>query len=142
AWSSQRGLDVQPPALTDADASRLRALREAVSRLVGGEPPTGTAASFPASLTLSSSGEVMLEPAGSGWRWLASALWGQILLGQRDGLWERVKRCRNHECGAVFYDRSKNNSGVWHDAKTCGNAANLRASRARRRERERSATGR
>ncbi|WP_230981726.1 CGNR zinc finger domain-containing protein [Mycobacterium malmoense] len=47
-----------------------------------------------------------------------------------------MKRCRNHRCASTFYDRSKNNSGVWHSVKTCGNAANLRASRARRRERD------
>jgi predicted RNA-binding Zn ribbon-like protein len=141
-WSSQRGLDVQPPPLTDADVSRLRALRETISQLVAGAPPAGAKASFSASLTLSDSGEVDLEPAGAGWRWLASALWAEVLLGQRDGTWERVKRCRNHDCGAAFYDRSRNNSGVWHDARTCGNAANLRASRARRRAQEASAKAR
>ena len=82
-------------------------------------------------------GAVQLEPNGSGWRWLASALWGEILLSQQAGTWRRIKRCHNHRCGSTFYDRSKNTSGVWHDVKTSGNAANLRASRARRRERER-----
>jgi len=33
----------------------------------------------------------------------------------------------------AFFDRSRNNSGVWHDVKFCGNAANLRAFRARQR---------
>jgi predicted RNA-binding Zn ribbon-like protein len=45
----------------------------------------------------------------------------------------RLKLCRNPECAVAFYDRSKNSSAVWHNVKTCGNAANLRASRARRR---------
>jgi predicted RNA-binding Zn ribbon-like protein len=36
-------------------------------------------------------------------------------------------------CPCAFYDRSRNNSRVWHDVRTCGNVANLRASRARRR---------
>jgi predicted RNA-binding Zn ribbon-like protein len=35
----------------------------------------------------------------------------------------------------AFFDRSRNNSGVWHDVAACGNAINLRASRARRRAR-------
>ncbi|MFD7480728.1 CGNR zinc finger domain-containing protein [Streptomyces sp. NPDC059837] len=30
--------------------------------------------------------------------------------------------------------RSLNNSGVWHDVRTCGNVANLRAFRQRRRK--------
>jgi CGNR zinc finger len=137
-WSAERGLDVQPPPLGDADASKLRALRDTIAGLVAGEPQAGRGTGgASASLTLSETGEVRLEPAGTGWRWLASALWGEILLSQRDGTWRRIKRCHNHRCGSTFFDRSKNNSGVWHDVKTCGNAANLRASRARRRERDR-----
>ncbi len=66
-------------------------------------------------------------------RWLASAVWGEVLLAQRDGRWERLKVCRNPACPCAFYDRSRNNSRVWHDVHTCGNVANLRASRARRR---------
>jgi predicted RNA-binding Zn ribbon-like protein len=89
---------------------------------------------------MSDDGAVRLEPSGTGWRWLASALWAEILLSQHADSWRRIKQCHNHRCGSTFFDRSKNNSGVWHDVKTCGNAANLRASRARRRERER-ATG-
>jgi predicted RNA-binding Zn ribbon-like protein len=136
-WSALRGLDVEPPALNDADLAKLRALRDAIARLVAGEPVAGAGRSIPASLALSDTGEVLLEPSGSGWRWIASALWGEILLGQLAGTWRRVKRCHSHKCNSTFYDRSKNNSGVWHDVKTCGNAANLRASRARRRERDR-----
>jgi predicted RNA-binding Zn ribbon-like protein len=41
--------------------------------------------------------------------------------------------CRNPRCRVAFYDRSRNNSGVWHDVRTCGNAANLRAHRERQR---------
>jgi predicted RNA-binding Zn ribbon-like protein len=131
---------VRPPLLGEADLPRLRSLRTTIGTLVAHEPPPGTATgAVAASLTVSDSGEVRLEPSGSGWRWLASALWGEILLSQQAGTWRRVKRCHNHRCGSTFYDRSKNNSGVWHDVKTCGNAANLRASRARRRERQRTA---
>lgn len=133
-WSVLRGTDLRPPALDDADLARLRAVRVTISNLVDGEPPGGRGAGpVLASFALSDGGEVRLDPSGTGWRWLASALWGEILLGQHAGSWRRIKRCHNHQCGTAFYDRSKNNSGVWHDVKTCGNAANLRASRARRR---------
>ncbi|MGO9924940.1 MAG: CGNR zinc finger domain-containing protein [Mycobacterium sp.] len=139
-WSALRGLDVQSPPLDDADVAKLRSLRDAIAKLVAGEPPTARRTdAISASFALSKTGEVRLEPAGSGWRWLASALWGEILLSQQDGTWRRIKRCHNHHCASTFYDRSKNNSGVWHNVKTCGNAANLRASRARRRERDRAA---
>lgn len=136
AWSAARGMDVRAPALDDADLAKLRALRARIDSLVAGEAPGGGSA-VPAALVVTDAGEVRLEPSGTGWRWLASALWAEILLSQHADTWRRIKQCHNHRCGSTFYDRSKNNSGVWHDVKTCGNAANLRASRARRRERER-----
>jgi hypothetical protein len=139
SWSTVRGLDAQPPSLSEADLSKLRALRDTITKLVTGERVAGGVRPVPASLGLSDTGEVLLQPAGSGWRWLASALYGEILLSQREDTWRRIKRCHNHLCSTTFYDRSKNNSGVWHDVKTCGNRANLRASRARRRERDRTA---
>lgn len=139
-WSSARGVDLQPPELAGADLVKLRALRTTVEQLLSGEPSSARGAgAVVASFTLTDAGEVRLDPSGSGWRWLASALWGEILLSQQAGTWRRIKQCHNHRCGATFYDRSKNNSGVWHDVKTCGNAINLRASRARRRERDRAA---
>jgi predicted RNA-binding Zn ribbon-like protein len=141
AWSALRGVDAEPPALNDADLSKLRAVRDTIAKLVAGEPPDRRGiGSVSASFTLSHDGEVRLEPTGTGWRWLASLLWSEILLSQLADTWRRIKRCHNHECSSTFYDRSKNNSGVWHDVKTCGNAANLRASRARRRERDRAAS--
>lgn len=139
AWSAARGVDLVPPTLDEADLAKLRGLRAQIDSLVAGEAPSGRSA-VPASLVMSDDGAVRLEPSGTGWRWLASALWAEILLSQHADSWRRIKQCHNHRCGSTFFDRSKNNSGVWHDVKTCGNAANLRASRARRRERER-ATG-
>jgi predicted RNA-binding Zn ribbon-like protein len=50
---------------------------------------------------------------------------------QRLDTWRRLKICRNEVCSLSFYDRSRNNSAVWHDSRVCGNAAYLRASRAR-----------
>jgi len=139
-WSALRGVDAQAPALDDAGLAKLRALRGTIAKIVAGEPPDdrgiGSIRSVSGSFALSSTGEVRLEPAGSGWRWMASVLWIEIFLSQQHDTWRRIKTCRNHQCGSTFYDRSKNNSGVWCDVKTCGNAANLRASRARRRERE------
>jgi predicted RNA-binding Zn ribbon-like protein len=139
-WSALRGVRAEPPSLSDADLPKLRALRSTIAQLVRGEAVDPRAvASISAAFALSDNGDVRLEPAGSGWRWFASALWGETLLSQQAGTWQRIKQCHNGECGATFYDRSKNSSGVWCNVKTCGNIANLRASRARRRERERAA---
>ena len=136
-WSRLRGVDAEPPALNDADLAKLRALRDTVTELLAGHQLDGRGVGgVSASFALSDTGEVQLVPTGSGWRWLASALWGEILLSQQADTWRRLKQCHRHGCDSTFYDRSKNNSGVWHNVKTCGNAENLRASRARRRERE------
>jgi predicted RNA-binding Zn ribbon-like protein len=139
-WSQLRGVDAEPPTLQAADLPKLRALRDALARALNGQGLNaqgvgGVSASF----ALSDTGEVQLIPAGTGWRWVASALWGEVLLSQQADTWRRLKQCHRHGCRSTFYDRSKNNSGVWHNVKTCGNAENLRASRARRRERERAA---
>ena len=52
---------------------------------------------------------------------------------QQAGLWPRLKLCHNADCRCAFFDTSRNNSGVWHDVSTCGNTANLRAFRERKR---------
>jgi hypothetical protein len=139
-WSELRGIPTEAPSLRDADLPKLRALRGSIVRLLNGAAADGPGlGSVSASFALSDTWEVRLEPAGSGWCWLASALWGEILLSQQAGTWRRLKQCHNDSCESTFYDRSKNSSGVWCNVKTCGNVANLRASRARRRERERAA---
>ena len=73
-------------------------------------------------------------PQGSPGEWLESAIWAQVLLAQADGTWPRLKLCRREACGSAFYDLSRNNSGVWHDVRTCGNVVNLRASRLRKKQ--------
>lgn len=78
-------------------------------------------------------GHVRPVPRGSGWRLLASLAAIEVFKAQQDGSWSRIKTCRNPRCAVAFFDRSRNNSGVWHDVKVCGNAANLRAYRARQR---------
>jgi predicted RNA-binding Zn ribbon-like protein len=132
-WSGEDGIDATPPVLSDADVAKLHGLRETIAKLVAGQSVRMGSGSVSASFAVSEHGDVRLEPVGGGWRWYAAALWTEILRSQQGDTWRRIKRCRNPECASTFYDRSKNNSGVWHDVKTCGNAANLRASRARRR---------
>src|SRR5918911_70804 len=85
------------------------------------------------SLVPDADGWVRIVPTGRGTRWLASALWAEALLAQQAGLWSRLKLCHNVDCRAAFFDTSRNNSGVWHDVSTCGNTANLRAFRERKR---------
>ncbi|WP_030142873.1 CGNR zinc finger domain-containing protein [Mycetocola saprophilus] len=141
------------------DPARLRELRDALRAALTesavaaeeadsyphGDPVVGASADPapapagfpPATITLGlrPDGTVAPTPAGTGW----DAALAEVLLrayrSQLEGTWPRLKVCRNPECGVAFYDRSRNSSGVWHDALVCGNVANLRASRARKRER-------
>jgi predicted RNA-binding Zn ribbon-like protein len=84
-------------------------------------------------MQLGGDGQVRPEPRGIGWRRVAAMALIEIFQAQQAGTWQRLKMCRNDRCGTTFFDRSRNNSGVWHDVKVCGNAANLRAYRARKR---------
>jgi predicted RNA-binding Zn ribbon-like protein len=56
-----------------------------------------------------------------------------ILVAQQHELWPRLRACRKPLLGD-FYDSSKNQARVWHTISVCGSLINLRASRARRRE--------
>jgi len=118
---------------TEADLDDLRALRRELTTVLHGEDAATRERTVSASLVIMPGGEVRLEPAGTGPERLSSAVWGEVFLAQQNDTWRRLKLCRNAPCSSAFYDRSKNNSGVWHDVKVCGNAVNLRASRARRR---------
>lgn len=79
-------------------------------------------------------GSVHFMPKGRGWKLVLGPVALEVRRAQDAGAWARLKTCKNDLCRGAFYDRSRNNSGVWHDVRTCGNAANLRASRERRRQ--------
>jgi len=79
-------------------------------------------------------GTVHFMPKGRGWKLILGPVALEMRRAQDAGLWARLKTCKNDLCRGAFYDRSRNNSGVWHDVRTCGNTANLRASRERRRQ--------
>ena len=138
-WSRVSGLPAPVLLLSSTDLRSLRRLRTTFEMVVlaggraaghdGALPP----ADVPVSLVPDAEGWVRMVPTGRGTRWLASALWAEALLAQQAGLWQRLKLCHNADCRAAFFDTSRNNSGVWHDVSTCGNTANLRAFRERRR---------
>jgi predicted RNA-binding Zn ribbon-like protein len=139
-WSRVASLPAPVLLLSSTDLRSLRRLRatfEGVILAGAGRTPVPDSvlppADVPVSLVPDADGWVRIVPAGRGTRWLASALWAEALLAQQAGLWPRLKLCHNAECRAAFFDTSRNNSGVWHDVSTCGNTANLRAFRERRR---------
>lgn len=64
--------------------------------------------------TATSTGTILWLPTGLGWRWLQSALMGEILLSQHTMTWQRLKQCGNDGCRATFYDSSWDISSVCH----------------------------
>ena len=133
-WARNRSGAAPVIEMTAADLPELRALRARFERMAG-HHDAGPSAPVSATVVPGADGTVELVPAGTGWHWLASALWIETFRAQQAGTWPRLKVCRNPDCASAFYDTSRNNSGVWDNVKTCGNAANLRASRERRRAR-------
>lgn len=131
SWQARTGTPAGVGRIASPDLTQLRRLRRDVERHLLRVEPVDVP-SVRASLAVDADGVVRLRPVGSGARWISSAVWGEVLLAQHDGRWERLKVCRNPDCPCAFYDHSRNNSRVWHDVRTCGNVANLRASRARR----------
>ncbi|MFE4827743.1 CGNR zinc finger domain-containing protein [Streptomyces sp. NPDC056672] len=146
-WARVRGLDAPDCTLSASDPRTLRDLRAAFAEMIaaaGSDAPGSdrTGHGVPVRLAPDAQGQVRMIPVGRGPQWLESALWSETLLAQQAGLWPRLKLCRSVACGSAFYDTSRNNSGVWHDVRICGNAVNLRASRERRKSRESTRTDR
>jgi hypothetical protein len=119
-WSRLRDGDFRAPRLTDADAGRLRYLRDMLDS--GFDAGFDTEPRVPGlhatvGLTLRGS-EVSWTPSGDGWQWLYSVIMGEVLIAQLSGLWSRVKQCRNQECRATFFDRTWDKREIWHDSLT------------------------
>jgi predicted RNA-binding Zn ribbon-like protein len=125
-----------PAAVKPADLAELRRLRGAISGFLSRQDTAGDKPqAFPpvrADLTLDADG-VEVRPAGPGWKLLAGLMLRILYDAQLTGELRRLKICPNEWCLVAFYDRSKNNSAIWHNSATCGNIVNVRASRARRR---------
>ena len=150
-WAADRGLEPADLALAETDLQPLRDLRAMVQAMLAepaepvpaadgggdgtpGEPVVVTRRAQ-VDLVSDAEGRVALVPTGAGRDWLESAVWSEILLAQRTGSWPKLKLCREPGCRSAFYDTSRNGSGVWHNVRTCGNLANLRASRTRKKAR-------
>lgn len=152
AWSEQWGSACGPDAaveeLKPRDLTMLRRLRRhflaSMRREHDGDPQHDGSCAAEEPLELEElkvalgagilpDGTVYFLPAVSGWKRAIGPLLLEVRRAQDAGTWARLKSCKNERCCGVFYDRSRNNSRVWHDVRTCGNVANLRASREGRR---------
>jgi predicted RNA-binding Zn ribbon-like protein len=137
AWSAETGVRQSQVVLTGRDVDKLRDLRaelKALANYAGGGDAGPVFPSAAIAAQVGPDGAVLLEPRGEGSRRVSAIVLIATFTAQSLDTWRRLKVCRNVHCGVSFYDRSRNNSGVWHDARVCGNAINLRASRARKRQ--------
>jgi predicted RNA-binding Zn ribbon-like protein len=111
--------EVQPGA-ADADArARLDALSAEVPlRASFGAGPAG------------------LAPMGVGVTAMLGEVLASVVVAEREGVWPRLKICREDTCQWVYYDRSKNASKTWCSMQVCGNRNKTRAYRGRRKQQE------
>jgi predicted RNA-binding Zn ribbon-like protein len=142
AWLRQKRLVAPGDRISDADAARLRELREAIRALAianhGGRPEAAAAeivrrAARGARLgvAIDDEGRTALEAARGGVDGAVATLLGILHEAQLTGHWLRMKGCR--QCGYAFFDRSKNRSAAWCAMSICGNRTKNRAYYRRRR---------
>ena len=136
-WSHETGMPQSGVLLTEADLDKLCSLRADLTSLVRSTDQPHDATLLPSASVLmrvGPDGTALLEPRGDGSRRVSAIVLIEMFTAQRLDTWRRLKVCRNDRCAVSFYDRSRNNSAVWHDSRQCGNAVYLRASRARKRQ--------
>jgi predicted RNA-binding Zn ribbon-like protein len=142
AWLREKGLVAAGERISEADAARLRELREAIRALAianqRGQPdPTAAEVVRRAGRTarlrvaVDDAGQTALEPELRGIDRAVATLLAILHEAQLGGAWARMKGCR--ECEYVFFDRSKNRSGTWCAMSICGNRTKNRAYYRRRR---------
>ena len=90
AWSVQRTMHSQPPALTDHDTIKLRDLRSALERGLAGVP-VGRPDRFFGAAQFATTGaaEISWIPKGQGWQWFCGAVLGEISSSRDVGSWQR-----------------------------------------------------
>jgi predicted RNA-binding Zn ribbon-like protein len=144
AWLAARDLPIGDTPVTDADRSRLVAVREAIRDLItcregGGDIGSGhdvldhAALASPLVATFDADGTPALRVDATGVTGLIGRVLAEVTIASATGAWSRLKVCRNDACRWAYYDASRNRSGVWCTMAICGNRAKGRALRDRRR---------
>ena len=137
AWLLEKRLVAPGDVLSEAEATRLRELREAIRALVIEPGPQvanavrEAAGDAPLTVAIDETGRTALEPARGAVDGAVAALLGILHEAQVSGDWSRMKACR--QCEYLFFDRSKNRSAAWCAMSICGNRTKNRAYYRRRR---------
>ncbi len=133
-WLRDAGLWLRRKAMTDAEARRVRELRDALRRFVLARTDRqhiATLRPFAAGARLgvafTDRGETELTALGDGVDQVTAVLLAIIHTSRVDGTWERLKCCELQSCGWAFYDTTRNRSGRWCSMRTCGSRHKARA---------------
>lgn len=137
-WSRRTEVEAPTIEVDEAGLARLQQLRASLQMTVSGAVRDTPVRSAPKGVSgalevrIDADGVFSVAPRGKDVGWVVAAVLNEITNAQLTGTWRRLKMCRNQVCSVAFYDGTNPNNGVWHDVRICGNAVNLRASRARR----------
>jgi predicted RNA-binding Zn ribbon-like protein len=128
-------LDLLAPGarVTGADLAVALDLRDRIRALAAAHNGVPTDVSLDAELVVHvDDGGGALQPPARDVDGALAELVGIVYTATVDGTWQRLKACRSDVCRWLFYDRSRNRSGVWCSMAVCGNRTKTRSYRARR----------
>jgi predicted RNA-binding Zn ribbon-like protein len=119
--------------VTSADLAAAHDLRDRIRALALANNGVPTDVSLDAELVVhvDDGGGALQSPAHDVDGALAELV-GIVYTSTVDGSWTRLKACRRDVCRWLFYDRSRNRSGVWCSMAVCGNRTKTASYRARR----------
>jgi predicted RNA-binding Zn ribbon-like protein len=149
AWLLERDLVARGDPIDEEDLRRVLALREGLRTLalinngvrVRGAPilrelnRVATEVGLNARFDLD--GELELRPAGTGVAAFLARTLAIVATASLDGTWSRMKACRREVCRWMFFDHSRNRSGVWCAMAICGTRTKARRYQRRRRRPDR-----
>jgi predicted RNA-binding Zn ribbon-like protein len=147
AWLLQRHLLGEGVRLTQGDYRRVIEVRETLRALLransGRSLAPDQAETFnyiarhaPLRVHLRPDGQTTLLPDIDGIDGVIGSLLSTVFIAMTDGTWPRLKVCANDRCQKVFYDHSKNHSGIWCSMAVCGSRNKARAYRRRHQEKD------
>jgi predicted RNA-binding Zn ribbon-like protein len=142
AWLVERGLLEAGDPVVEEDVRRVMAVREGLralavmnneGRLQAGRVRELNRVASGVLLTarFAPSGELELLSVSPGVDGVLARIISAAATASLDGTWSRVKACRRDVCRWMFYDHSRNRSGVWCAMAVCG--SRTKAFRYRRR---------
>jgi predicted RNA-binding Zn ribbon-like protein len=120
--------------VTQADLAAALDLRDRIRALALANNGVPTDLSLDAQVTVHvDDGGAALEAPHDDVDGALAELVGIVYTATVDGTWERLKACRRDVCRWLFYDRSRNRSGVWCSMAVCGNRTKTATYRAAKR---------